>query len=522
MSFSNRYCSRHYAGATVKPSFRMVVFFLVICLVASLSGCGDQTDHTGEAKIPLAPSMMEGKDYTEVLEKFEESGFTNVSTEQIDDLITGWLTHEGEVEEVLIDGSADFSSGDWIPADTAILVRYHVFEKDEPDDNSTLPPSETTAPDTEGPAGEQGSAGEDKETPPPAPSDDTEGQATLPENSTFEIHFIDVGQADSALVLCDGEAMLIDGGNAEDSNLIYSYLKKLSQDHLDYIVCTHGHEDHVGGLAGALNYASVDHALCSVTSYDSKAFGNFTKYLDKQGVSIEVPSAGDTFRLGSAQVQVLGPINSSNEPNNMSIVLRIVYGETSFLFTGDAEREEEQDILDAGYSLDSTVLKVGHHGSANSTTYPFLREVMPEYAVISVGKDNSYGHPTEEALSRLRDADVTVYRTDMQGDIICTSDGKVVSFSVERNADADTLASIGPNSTQQGTSPATPPPQDDEQQDTPAPAGAQYVLNTNTHKFHYPSCSSVKQMSEKNKSYYTGTRDEVIDMGYEPCQRCNP
>ena len=147
---------------------------------------------------------------------------------------------------------------------------------------------------------------------------------------------------------------------------------------------------------------------------------------------------------------------------------------------------------------------------------------MPEYAVISVGKDNSYGHPTEEALSRLRDADVTVYRTDMQGDIICTSDGKVVSFSVERNADADTLASVGPNSTQQGTSPATPPPQDDEQQDTPAPAGTQYVLNTNTHKFHYPSCSSVKQMSEKNKSYYTGTRDEVIDMGYEPCQRCNP
>lgn len=338
------------------------------------------------------------------------------------------------------------------------------------------------------------------------------GTTPMPEGSGLTIHYIDVGQADAALVLCDDVSMLIDGGNTEDSSLIYTYLRDHAIDHLDYIVCTHAHEDHVGGLAGALNHATVDTVFCPVANYDSDAFQSFLTCLGKQGVSITTPAAGDRFMLGSASVTVLGPIDTAaDEPNNTSIVLRIVYGDTSFLFTGDAEREEEQDILDAGYTLNSTVLKVGHHGSANSTTYPFLYEVMPEYAVISVGADNSYGHPDEDTLSRLRDADVKVYRTDMQGDVICTSDGSKVTFSVGRNADADTLAAAGPNSVQ---ATATPIPA--------APVGTEYVLNTNTHKFHYPGCSSVSQMSEKNKLFYTGTRDEVIAMGYDPCGRCNP
>lgn len=358
------------------------------------------------------------------------------------------------------------------------------------------------------------------------PGNELGAPTTPPEGSTFAVHFIDVGQADAALVLCDGNAMLIDGGNAADSNLIYSYLKKLSLTHLDYIVCSHAHEDHVGGLSGALNYATVGTALAPVTNYDSKAFGNFVSYLAKQSVSITVPSAGDSFALGSASVTVLGPVTGSDEPNNTSIVLRVVYGDTSFLFAGDAEREEEQDILSAGYDLDSTVLKVGHHGSDSSTSYVWLREIMPEYAVISVGKDNSYGHPTDAVLSRLRDADVKTYRTDMQGDVICASDGKAVSFQVARNADADTLASVGPNSTM--SEPSQPvvvaPPETTPAPETAnqIPVGTDYVLNTNTHKFHYPSCGSVKQMSEKNKQAYNGNREDVIAMGYEPCKKCNP
>lgn len=315
----------------------------------------------------------------------------------------------------------------------------------------------------------------------------------------LEIHFIDVGQGDSALVLCDEQAMLIDGGDSEDSSLIYSYLKKHGVSHLDYIVATHAHEDHVGGLAGALNYATVDTAYCSVTAFDNEGFAAFEKYLAKQNVSITVPSAGDTFTLGSASVEILAPIKTSTKHNDNSIVLRIVYGDTSFLFTGDAEREEEHSILDANGTIQSTVLKVGHHGSDTSTTSAFLRAVKPAYAVISVGKDNPYGYPSESTLDNLSAAGVKVFRTDIQGTIICTSDGKTVTFVAEKNQDAD-------------TAPA--------KQDTAE--GEDYVLNTNTKKFHRPTCKSVKQMKEKNKAEYTGTREELINRGYSPCGNCKP
>jgi len=255
----------------------------------------------------------------------------------------------------------------------------------------------------------------------------------LPEGSSFAVHFIDVGQADAALVVCDDAAMLIDGGNVEDSDVIYTYLQKYGVDHLDYIVCTHAHEDHVGGLPGALQYASVDMALCPVTEYDSKAFDDFVRYLALQNVSITVPSPGERFNLGSAQVTVLGPVTETDETNNTSIVLRIVYGETSFLFTGDAETAEEHDILSMAFPLESTVLKVGHHGSDTSSSYAFLREVLPQYAVISVGEGNSYDHPSEEVLSRLGDLGAEVYRTDLLGDIICASNGQEVTFRTVKN-----------------------------------------------------------------------------------------
>lgn len=337
--------------------------------------------------------------------------------------------------------------------------------------------------------------------------------------STFSIHFIDVGQADAALVECDGHYMLIDGGNKEDSDLIYSVLKKAAVPKLDIIVGTHAHEDHIGGLPGALNYTTADLVLSSVTSYNSKAFKNFKKYADKNGGGLVVPKAGDTYSLGSSDVKIIG-VNEADGTNNSSIVLKITYGKTEYLFTGDAEREAEQAILNRDEDISANVLKVGHHGSDTSTSYVWLREIMPEYAIISVGKGNSYNHPTDEVLSRLRDADVQTYRTDLNGDIFLTSDGKTISITSDKTASKDEIFKAGEVVTEKVTQ-ATTQPVVTEKADNNA-AGQNYVLNTNTKKFHYPSCSSAKQIKDKNRDEYTGTRDELIAMGYSPCGKCHP
>ena len=317
-----------------------------------------------------------------------------------------------------------------------------------------------------------------------------------PEGSSFEVHFIDVGQADSALVICDGHYMLIDGGNAEDSDLVHSYLERHGAKHLDYMVASHAHEDHIGGLSGALNYASVDVAYCPVTEYSSKVFQNMVKYLDEQGKSITVPAPGDKFDLGSAHVEILGPVKEYDDTNNTSIVLRIDYGSTSFLFTGDMETPAERDLIDSGADLKATVLKTGHHGSDTSTGYQFLREVMPKYAVISVGEGNSYGHPSDEVLSRLRDAGTEVYRTDMQGHIIAESDGTAVTFRTEKEADT-----------------ATNP--------TGNSALQTYIGNSGTKKFHLPDCASAKNIQEEKRVVFYARLHAVLE-GYEPCSRCKP
>ena len=316
------------------------------------------------------------------------------------------------------------------------------------------------------------------------------------EGGSFQIHFIDVGQADAALVICDGHYMLIDGGNAEDSDLVYAYLERHGAKRLDYMVASHAHEDHIGGLSGALNYAAVDTAFCPVTEYSSKVFQNMVKYLGEQGKSLTVPAPGDKFSLGSAQVEILGPVKEYDDTNDTSIVLRIDYGETSFLFTGDMETGAERDLLESGADVRATVLKAGHHGSDTSTSYQFLRAVMPQYTVISVGEGNSYGHPSDEVLSRFRDAGTEVYRTDMQGHIIAKSDGKTVTFTTEK--EADTATNPTGNSTLQG-----------------------YIGNAGSKKFHLPDCASAKSIQEDKRVEFE-TRIQAIAEGYEPCGRCKP
>ena len=337
-------------------------------------------------------------------------------------------------------------------------------------------------------------------TPTPAPTSASASPSTPAPASAqpvsgdgLTVHFIDVGQADCALLECAGQTMLIDGGNAEDSSLVVSYLKGQSVEYLDYVVCTHAHEDHVGGLSGPLNTCTVGQVFAPVTQYDSKVFSNFVKYTEQQGLEITVPQADSTFPLGGAQVTVLGPRREYEDTNNTSIVLRVDYGETSFLFTGDMESAAEQDLLADGCDLDATVLKVGHHGSSTSSSYVFLREVMPTYAVISVGRDNSYGHPHEEVMSRLYDAQVTVYRTDEQGTVVAFSDGETVTFTTEKNA-------------------APTPGRDEAEQQA-------YIGNLNSHVFHRESCTSLP--AEHNRVYFD-SRDAAVAAGYTPCGRCDP
>ena len=334
------------------------------------------------------------------------------------------------------------------------------------------------------------------------------GNTGIAQAGTLTVTWLDVGQGDAAVIQCGGQSILIDGGKPEKSSYIYAWLQQHGLSYLDVIVATHVDADHIGGLSGALNYASVGTAYCPETTGTTETFQSFVKYLAQRGKQITVPTAGETFALGGAQIQILGPLHRAEDSNDNSIVLKVSFGATSFLFTGDAERAEEQDLLNSGVNLQSTVLKVGHHGSDTSTSYPFLRAVAPQYAVISVGAGNSYGHPTEAVLSRLRDAGVTTFRTDMQGEITAVSDGQTINFSTAKNAVAIASANAGGGNADGAAGAGT--------------TAGSYVLNTNSHKFHLPSCSSVETISPKNRKDVNESREQIIREGYAPCKRCNP
>lgn len=333
--------------------------------------------------------------------------------------------------------------------------------------------------------------------------DNATASTLIPKNSTFEVHFIDVGQADLALILCDDQAMLIDGGNVADSSLIYSYLRDHKVEHLDYMICTHAHEDHVGGLSGALSYATVGTAYCPVISYNSKAFRNFTIKLGEQNKSITVPSHGDKFTLGSAQCQIVGPIKHTSNTNNTSIVLKIKYGNTNFLFTGDAEEEEERDIMSAGYGISSDVLKVGHHGSDTSTRYLWLRTVAPKYAVISCGKNNPYGHPSEDVLSKLRDADVDTLAGAGLG-----SNKTPATKTTTSTTALQIIATTTAKKTEETTQTNTEPEYDSS-------GSTVFITNTGA-RYHRGTCRYLSQ------SKIAIGLNEAIAQEYEPCKVCKP
>ena len=313
----------------------------------------------------------------------------------------------------------------------------------------------------------------------------------------FEMHFIDVGQALSVLVECDGQFMLYDGGNVDDGSLVVSYLQKQGVEQLQYVFCSHAHEDHVGGLAAVMAKFPAGHAYSPVTESSTKCFNDFVKYTQQQGLQLEVPSVGTVWPLGSATVTLLGPVTQYSETNNTSLVLRIDYGNTSFLLTGDMENTAETDLVNSGANLKADVLQVGHHGSSTSTGYLFLNAVLPEMGVISCGTGNKYGHPHEETLSILRDAKVDVYRTDLQGTITIGSDGQNFTVGTERFVPDSQLNPTDPSSS--------------------STAQQAYIGNVNSKKFHLPTCANLP--AEKNQILFS-SYDEAIAAGYTPCASC--
>ncbi|WP_281201111.1 MBL fold metallo-hydrolase [Orenia metallireducens] len=257
---------------------------------------------------------------------------------------------------------------------------------------------------------------------------------------------MDVGQADSTLVeLPNGENMLIDAGNNDAGNLIVNYIRNLNISKIDYLIGTHPHEDHIGGLDNVISSLNISKIYMPKVTHTTKTFKDVLLAAKRKNLSITPARAGlNLISNNNLKVDIIAPIGTNyHELNNWSAVIKVTYQDTSFLFTGDAEVDSEHEILALGVDLHSNILKVGHHGSASSTTALFLRKINPKYAIISVGQDNKYGHPDPIIINRLNLHGVKIYRTDRQGTILAISDGKKIKFNTVPIAMTDTNNNSG-------------------------------------------------------------------------------
>lgn len=335
--------------------------------------------------------------------------------------------------------------------------------------------------------------------------------AQLPNNTSqptisgkLAVHFIDVGQGDSMLLqLPNNQTMLVDAGPNEAGSTVVSYLQQQGVKKIDYLVATHPHADHIGGMDTVIQAFEIGKVYMPRVTTTTESFESVLRSLQAKGLKITPAKAGLTvLDQNSLKIDFLAPCGSGYEDlNNWSAVLKVQYGNNFFLLTGDAQSESEQEMLASGANLKADVLKVGHHGSHSSTTPTFLKAVSPKNAVISVGAGNDYGHPHQETLAKLAAAGIKVYRTDRDGTVIFVSDGKTLTVRVL----GSTIAPRAPNAT------------------ASAASGAEgyYIGNKNSRKFHRPDCQWAQKIAPYNRVFFK-TREEAISAGYTPCKVCKP
>ena len=313
------------------------------------------------------------------------------------------------------------------------------------------------------------------------------------------VHFIDVGQGDAILIQTPEKSILIDAG--ERGEVVVNYLKAQGVNSLDLVIGTHPHADHIGGLINVLQSIPVREVIDPGIVHTTKTFEDYLTLIDQKDITFTVAQADMTRDLdGGVNMQILHPsFPSALHLNDASVVVKVTFGQVSFMFTGDAEQASETQILIRNYDLNSTILKVGHHGSRTSTSTAFLSAVSPEAAIIMCGTGNTYGHPHEETLAKLVNASVNIYRTDMHGTIVVTTNGQRYDINVKE--------------AYQYTPPKVPEPE-------PVTRGS-YIGSIKSDKYHYPTCRYAETILPENQIWFQTVKD-TKDAGYVPCGVCKP
>ncbi len=332
----------------------------------------------------------------------------------------------------------------------------------------------------------------------------------------LQISYLDVGQGDcSFLLLPDGKTVLIDAGNSENGQEIIQYIRDTGTDTLDYVIATHPHADHIGGMAEVIQAFDVKNVYMPKKSHTSGTFEKLLDTIEAKGLTIETAQAGKVLLdTDGLRAEFLAPIDDNHSNlNNASAVLLLTYHNNRFLFMGDAEKEVENKILESGADIFADVLKTGHHGSDTSSTRPFLEAVTPSIGIISVGENNSYGHPDPLTLATLEDMGVKVWRTDEKGTIVVTSDGKNITV---RNTDLPPKQNAPPTDTPTEAEKTLPQEDDTTPPIQENPQSVTVYITKSGEKYHRDGCRFLKN------SRTPVLLEELDTELYTPCAVCNP